>query len=266
MIADDSSEYYADGAWYDAEYVHIGGDIPYYAQVATETEGPLLELAAGTGRLTVPMARATPFPVVGLDLSPGMIARAEAKRALLPPDTRARLEFVVGDMRSVRLGRQFQAVVLAFNTLMHMTEDADLEALLETVRLHLRPDGLFHLDLHTPYPSLMAERDPAGRYDPQQLIDPRTQQRWQVSENNTYDARLQLNTMSFYYRRVDAQGEPFGPERRVELRLRVIFPRELDRWLHTSGFEIVGDWEDLARTQPFSGRGGRRVLSARLRR
>lgn len=265
MTLDDSLDYYRDGVWYDAEYVHIGGDIPYYVRVASETEGPLLELAAGTGRLTLPMARATRFPVVGLDLSPGMIARAEEKRAQLPPEVQDRLQFVVGDMRSVRLERQFQAVVLAFNTLMHMTEDADLEALLETVRVHLAPDGIFHLDLHTPYPSLMLEREPDGRYDPQQLIDPRTHERWQVTENNRYDARAQLNMMSFFYRRVDVRGVPFGPERRIGLCLRVIFPRELDRWLASAGFDVVGDWEDLGRTQPFTGRGGRRVLACRHR-
>jgi SAM-dependent methyltransferase len=263
--ADDAFEYYRDGAWYDAEYVHIGGDIAYYERVARETEGPLLELAAGTGRLTLPMARATPFPVVGVDLSEGMIAQAEHKRAQLPREVQDRLRFVVADMRALRLPQQFQAVVLAFNTLMHMTTDQDLEAALETARAHLREDGLFHLDLHTPYPSLMGERDPAGRYDPQQLIDPHTRERWQVSENNSYDAREQINRMSFYYQRVDAQGVPFGEERRMDLRLRVIFPRELDRWLYQAGFEVVGDWEDLGRTQRFSGRGGRRVVACRLR-
>lgn len=265
MSRDDSIEYYGDGAWYDAEYVHIGGDIPYYERVARETEGPLLELAAGTGRLTLPMVRESRSPVVGLDLSPSMIARAEDKRRALPPAIAQRLELVVGDMRSVRLERRFQAVVLAFNTLMHMTEDADLEALLETVRVHLADDGIFHFDLHTPYPSLLSERDPEGRYDPQQLIDPRTQARWQVTENTSYDPRLQLNTMSFFYRRVDGRGVPFGPERRINLCLRVIFPRELDRWLASAGFEVIGDWEDLGRSTPFTGRGGRRVLACKRR-
>ena len=80
-------DHYADGAWYDAEYVHIGGDIPYYEQVACETDGPILELACGTGRLTFPMA-ATGVKVVGVDNSTAMLARAEAKRAALPPSGR----------------------------------------------------------------------------------------------------------------------------------------------------------------------------------
>ncbi len=48
----DALEHYRDGGWYDAEYVHMGGDIPYYVRVASETEGPL------TLRLSPPNARA----------------------------------------------------------------------------------------------------------------------------------------------------------------------------------------------------------------
>ena len=50
-------EPYSDGAWYDAEYVHIRADVPLYRSIAREARGPILELAAGTGRLSFPMAQ-----------------------------------------------------------------------------------------------------------------------------------------------------------------------------------------------------------------
>jgi SAM-dependent methyltransferase len=263
-LDEDDLAYYSDGVWYDAEYVHIGGDIPYYVRVAEETKGSILELACGTGRLTIPMAEAGKR-VTGVDVAPGMIAQANTKRERLDTGIKGRLAFIVGDMRTLRLGERYEAVVLAFNTLMHMIDDRDLEATLETAREHLTETGLFHLDLHTPYPTLMADRDPAGRFDPQQMVDPRTSQRYIVTENNRYDPRTQINHMRFFYRAVDVRGRPTGTERSVELKLRVIFPRELDRWLHLAGFETVGDWDDLERTKPFSGRGGRRVLAVRRR-
>lgn len=261
----DEWTYYSDGAWYDAEYVHIGGDVPYWERVARESPGPILELACGTGRLSIPMSVRAGRPVVGVDIAPSMIERALVKRSRLPPDLQANLQFLVGDMRSVRLGSKFPCVVLAFNTLMHMLEDDDLAATLATAREHLLPDGFFHLELHTPHPSIISARDPAGRYDPQQMIDPHTGYRWVVTENNRYDPRTQINHMHFYYRRADAQGRAFGEERQVTLRLRVIFPRELDRWLRDSGFEVVGDWDDFARSKPFSGEGGRRVMALKLK-
>lgn len=261
-LGEGEESYYADGAWYDAEYVHIGGDIPYYQRVARETEGPILELACGTGRLSIPMAQ-TGRPVLGIDIAPGMLERAQEKRSKLPPPLQDKLHFELGDMRTLRLGRTFNAVVLAFNTLLHMLEDDDLLAALETARIHLAPGGLFHLDVHTPYPTAEQRREPDGRYDPQQMIDPRTGQRYIVSENNRFDPRTQINSMSFYYRPVNAAGEPIGPEREVVLRLRVLFPRELDSWIRRAGLEVAGDWDDFNRARPFTALGGRRVMALR---
>ena len=256
-------DHYGDGAFYDAEYVHIRGDIPYYERVAEDAEGPILELACGTGRLSIPMA-GRGVHVTGIDASPSMIAQAERKRADLPVLVQNRLRFVEGDLRTARLGQKFRAVVLGFNTLMHMVSDDDLQAALATVWDHLSDQGLFHFDLHTPFPELLA-RDPDARYDPQEMIDPHSGDRYVVTESNRYDPRSQVNHMSFYYQRVDRNGRPTGQELKSELALRVIFPRELDRWLHSSGFDVVGDWDDFERQTPFSGRGGRRVVVAKKR-
>lgn len=258
-------DHYADGAWYDAEYVHIRGDVPHYARVAAETAGPILELACGTGRLTFPMLEAGDA-VVGIDAAPGMIARADERRAALAAEDRARVRFQVADLRTLDLGERFSGVVLAFNSLMHMTTDEDLTAAFETVRRHLDPGGLFHFDLHTPLPELLY-RDPNGRYDPQEMIDPATGDRYVVTESNDYDPRTQINRLFFHYQKVHRDGRPAEVrERRAELALRVIFPRELDRWLSSSGFEIAGEWDDFERRQPFSGRGGRRIVAARVRK
>lgn len=256
------SHHYADGAWYDAEYVHMQADVPYYRRVARESPGPILELACGTGRLSFPMAEEG-RSVVGVDSAASMLERAEAKRRVLAPEAQARLRFEHADLRTLRLGQRFPTVVLAFNTLMHMLSDEDLEAALATVQAHLEEDGAFHLDLYTPLGGTGYVRDPDGRYDPQQLIDPHSGQRFIVTENSRYDPRQQLNHASFYYRQADALGEPIGPEREVKVVLRVIYPRELDYWFRVAGFKIVGDWEDFERRQPFRGAGGRRVIVAK---
>jgi SAM-dependent methyltransferase len=204
--------------------------------------------------------------VTGVDVAPAMIAQANLKRERLDPSVQARLRFLVEDMRQLRLGSRFAGVVLAFNTIMHMTADEDLAAVLETVRAHLAPDGLFHFDLHAPHPSTLLKNEASARYAPQRIVDPRSGQAWVISENNSYDPKTQINTMRYYYQRIDAGGEPVGPEREQQLRLRVFFARELERWLHLAGFEIAEEWDDYARTRPFSGEGTRRIVTARARR
>lgn len=255
-------DHYRDGEWYDAEYVHIRADLPLYSAIAREATGPVLELACGTGRLSLPMASAGAW-VTGVDLSEAMIRRAKAKQSQLRSDVQTRLRFEVGDMRTFRAGRRFDRVVLAFNALLHMLEDDHLLAALATARAHLAPGGRCHLDVFTPEPGLPS-RDPDERYDPQQMIDPRTRQRWVVTENNRYDPRQQINHMRFYYRRAGGGGEPTGPELCAEVPLRVLFPRELDAFIRTAGLRIAAEYDDYGRTRPYTATRGLRVLELEL--
>src|SRR4051812_49717217 len=68
------------------------GDIPFYVELAAETEGPLVELGVGSGRVAVPVARQTGRRVLGLDSSAGMLERARARCAAAGADVELRLE------------------------------------------------------------------------------------------------------------------------------------------------------------------------------
>lgn len=255
-------DHYGDGDWYDAEYVHIRADLALYRAVAREARDAVLELGCGTGRIAFAMAEEG-AEVVGVDRAVPMLDRARAKLAASSPELRSRLSFVEADMRTVRLEGRFDRVVIGLNTLLHMTEDDDLEATFETAKAHLRPGGRFVFDIFSP-PDGFGDRDPEGRFEPQQLIDPRTRERWIVTENNHYDRRRQLNHMVFYYRRADRSGEPTGPEYRARVTLRVLYPRELDRFIRQAGFRIEAEHEDFARTRPYTASGGLRVVELGL--
>lgn len=242
--------HYGDGAWYDAEYVHVGGDVP--GVVAWGAGLDVLELACGTGRLSFPLAESG-AQVLGVDRSEGMLQAAEAKRVRAPAPIRNRLRFVLGDMRSVRLERRFERILVGLNGLMHMLDDPDLEAALSTIRHHLAPGGRALLDLFTPLPW---GTEPAEPVDPQEMIDPRYGTRLEVSETRHTDPLRQVQTLRFHYRPVSAPA----PTRWSEVQVRFMYPRETDAWLRWTGFQVVGDWEDLERSRPFQGTGGRRIL------
>lgn len=90
----------------------------------------LLELGSGGGNLASHLKahlRATLS-----DLSPDMIAVSRA----LNPD----LEHIQGDMRTVRLGRRFD-VVLIHDAIGYCATRADLAAALQTAAAHCRPGG-----------------------------------------------------------------------------------------------------------------------------
>lgn len=115
-------------------------DIEWYARLARETGGPILELACGAGRVAVALAEAG-WDVVGLDLQPYLLERARARaeeRGLA-----ARTEFLRGDMRAFALGRRFPLVILPYNTLGYLLTDAEVLDCLRCVAGHLAPGGLF---------------------------------------------------------------------------------------------------------------------------
>jgi len=90
----------------------------------------VLELGSGGGNNASHMKRH--FRMTLVDPSIGMLAVSRA----LNPD----LEHVQGDMRTVRLGREFDAVFV-HDAVVYMTTEADVRRAIETMRVHCRPGG-----------------------------------------------------------------------------------------------------------------------------
>jgi SAM-dependent methyltransferase len=99
---------------------------------------PVLELACGTGRLTIPSAR-DGHETVGLDTSPTMLEAARAKAE----SSGLGITFIRGDMRAFALHRHFGPIVVSCNSLAHLTTNEDLRACFRRVRDHLEPGGFF---------------------------------------------------------------------------------------------------------------------------
>ena len=65
------------------------GDVAFYVEMAQAAGGPVLEIGCGTGRVPIPTARAG-FEIIGLDLSPSMLAVCRRNLALEAAETQAR--------------------------------------------------------------------------------------------------------------------------------------------------------------------------------
>lgn len=63
---------------YDEWAAHMTEDVAFYVGLASQADGPLVELAVGNGRVAIPVARETGGPVIGIDTSPSMIEQARA--------------------------------------------------------------------------------------------------------------------------------------------------------------------------------------------
>jgi SAM-dependent methyltransferase len=124
---------------YDAWSADMTEDVDFYVDLAREADGPIVELAVGTGRVAIPVAERTGKRVVGIDSSPAMLAVARERGAAAGVD----LELREGDMRDVVLDEPAALVYCPFRSLLHLPTWADRRRVFECVAASLAPGGRF---------------------------------------------------------------------------------------------------------------------------
>lgn len=123
-------------ACYDRWSAGMTEDVPFYVALAQEAEGPVVELAVGSGRVAIPVARAIGRPVIGIDSSPAMLAQARDAGGEL-------LDLRLGDMRELALEEPAALVYCPFRALLHLPTWADRRLVFERVAASLLPGGRF---------------------------------------------------------------------------------------------------------------------------
>jgi ubiquinone/menaquinone biosynthesis C-methylase UbiE len=129
---------------YDS-FVNTEFDLDFFISQAHEHEGEILELMAGTGRLTIPIAQAG-FRVTALDFSPEMLEILQNK--LDAAGLSAQLH--QADIRSFSLGKQYKQIWIPFHAFPELTSESDQAKALERIHVHLMDDGVFICTLHNP--------------------------------------------------------------------------------------------------------------------
>lgn len=226
-MVDANDAEYADAERYDIENAAFEPDGPFYRDLARRFGGRVLELGCGTGRITLPLAAAG-IDITGVDMAPAMLARASEK------DGASAVRWIEADARTFRLPDRFRLVFESGATFQHMLDRNAQEAFLSRVLQHLEADGRFvvssimpTLDLLTDVPveeDWMTYTDGNGRPV-------------RVSGTQHYDPLTQIKTETAYRRWSDDAGQEVTMV--APLRLRYVFPQEMQALLHYNGFEIL---------------------------
>lgn len=245
MIYDDSPELY------DAQYLSYRDDIPFYLRLADDVGGPILELGAGTGRVTEALARAG-HQVAALDSSAAMLRRARQRLAAAGTGvageavrtggdqvgTAGQVTLLEADMRDFHLGRRFPLVIAPFNALMHAYTLDDQDRTLACVREHLEAGGVFAFDLYVPLLGQLG----VLRSEPS-LLGPVPESRAEAAGGRVDlflvqhdDPEKQLLTSTYYLDTVAGDGTV---RRSVTDLVQRYFTRfELERALRAAGFAV----------------------------
>jgi SAM-dependent methyltransferase len=129
-------------AWadrYDERSSGVAADVLFYVGLARDADGPLVELAVGTGRVAIPVAQATGRRVVGIDSSSAMLAQARVRAV----EAGVELDLREGDIRELEIEKPAALIYCPGRSLLHLPTWADRRLCFERVAASLRPDGRF---------------------------------------------------------------------------------------------------------------------------
>jgi SAM-dependent methyltransferase len=233
----DCQDIYQDGKQYDLINRSFIEDIPFYLRQIQKYNTPVLEIACGTGRITLPIAEKG-YSITGLDVSNGMLDHAKKKARA----KNLHIEWILSDCRNFNLSQKFNIIIYPFNAMAHLHDLESLEACLTCIKKHLNPNGVFIVDIFNPKLEILI-RDATWNYLVEEYIDPDTNELVVIMENNVYESDSQINRIKWYLN--------FGnkKETAVDLNMRMWFPQEIDALLHYNGFRIeakYGNYDESA--------------------
>jgi ubiquinone/menaquinone biosynthesis C-methylase UbiE len=239
---------------YDAFYVGgapIVDDVAFYERLARETGGPVLELACGTGRLTLPLAEKG-LDITGVDISEGMLTVARRKVAGRPASARDRLTLIHQDMSQLNLGRRFGFAFVPARSFQHLlTIDLQRQSL-EAIHRHLEPTG--RLALHVFDPRLDLLIDANTTLPGLSGTHPETGRRYagEVLRTN-FDHLNQVRRDLWRYTEIGANGEVLAEDTR-EMALRWTYRWELRHLLRLCGLAVEAEYSDFGCSAPAYGK------------
>lgn len=245
--------FYRDPRIYDAITGARTSDTAFYVAHAVDSGGPVLEIACGTGRITIPIAQAG-IELTGLDVSPAMLgeAREKAHRGGVE------VEWVEADCREFELEKQFAMIFFPFNSLLHLHDRVSFERFLARVRAHLAPEGRFLFDVFNPGLEFIVENSRRKRQEAT-FVDPYSGLTGVIEETLSYDAVHQINRTTWFCSVGDQKNVAVA-----DLHLRCLYPQELEALLHYNGFEIVEKLGNFDGT-PFSAESSMQIVTCRVR-
>lgn len=188
----------------------------------------ILELGSGTGKHADGFARLG-YSLFGVDMSPTMVDEANRRKSA---DVADRLDFTVGDVRDVRVGKSFDAVISLFHVASYQTSNDDLVAMFKTAVSHLKTGGIFLFDcwygpaVLTDRPAMRIKRMHNDEIEVLRIAEPMMH-----ANDNVVDVN--------YTVQVKRMGEERVSELHEKHRMRYLFVPEVEIMLGQTGMKMI---------------------------
>ncbi len=177
--------------WYDRILASETNDITFYKRIAAASDGKVLEVACGTGRLLVPIREAG-VDIEGLDISPDMLAVCREK--LLSKDLTSPL--YEQDMVDFETGQLYRTIFISGGSFQLIEDIGKAMAALKRMHAHLLPDGELVLDIFCPWEEIKQNQE--GQWKIRRTARYEDEELW-CYECSYFDLREQVQRMRTKY-------------------------------------------------------------------
>ncbi len=235
--------YYAET--YDAAVPDWPGEIGFYADAAdwakSRGEG-VLELACGTGRVALRLARAG-VQVVGLDLSSAMLEAAREKSVDVP-----NVSWVEGDMRSFDLERTFGLILIPGHAFHNLLTPDDQVACLSSAKRHLSPGGMLIVHLDHQDMGWLGDLVGAkgGVFEEEETFErPKTGRTVRAMRAWRYERSTQTAICETRWEELDENGDVVESRETGPIRLHCLFRFEVEHLMGRVGLDVRATYGDF---------------------
>lgn len=233
-------EIFAD--FYDQVHKDYIQDIPLWTEYARKCGSPVLELACGTGRVLIPLAKQG-IEVTGVDSSRKMLRKAEENIAELPDEVQTRIKLVRADMRDFQFEEKFNLALILFNSFQHLLTIEDQDRCLGCIHRHLKDKAKLIITVFNPdltRPEGVIRRD---WYNP--LKDyPDKGDKMDIFYYQFFNHREQKTDVHYLLDVQKPNRELL--RRKMSFTIHYFFPAEFERMLISNGFvveELLGNYD-----------------------
>jgi SAM-dependent methyltransferase len=215
-------------------FVQTDADIPFFLTEAGKTSGEILELMAGTGRVTLPLARAG-ARLTAVDNSAEMLSLLRDK--LASEELKADVQQM--DVRGLRFSRRFDLILIPFHAFAELTCEDDQRQTLNGIYAHLEEGGRFICALHNPPVRL---RSADGQL---KLIGsyPHPEGKLLVWLRQAYDPRRKLVDIAEFFEFYSPTGE-MTSRRLLEMSASFVEKVQFERLILDAGFKVLALYGD----------------------
>ena len=215
---------------YDALHQDIETDKNVITHYAKKCNGPVLEVASGTGRLSKYITDLG-LPYTGIDNSQSFLDVSIENLG-------SRGTFLLRDMRDFHLNKKFDFIFIGFNSFLHNLTDKNAVSCLASIKTHLNDGGLFLLSIFQPDHSFL--------YRDEYLYEARTffdyhRKQCRMMERNSFDDETQINSLTW---QLEIDGDL--SDETYSFKQRMYYPHKMDLLFQETGFSIqekFGDWD-----------------------